>query len=179
MVCPDPDADRPHFTLHRQPLPFVCDTSPRLCSRHAAFPARLRLRTSAGAERASSGHHRAPRGGRQHQFLRSSHGDLGGLELVRIRPLGPCRLRLRGPGRQWDGVPTRLCAQGSLRDGADLPIALRAAKSATMEMGPGETADFIYVPTKPGTMSLEVWTSAGQRVMLPVEVQPRSQPTKR
>jgi len=64
------------------------------------------------------------------------------------------------------------------RDGADLPAALRAPKFATMEMGPGETADFIYVPTKPGTMSLEVWTGAGQRVMLPVEVQPRSQPTK-
>jgi FtsP/CotA-like multicopper oxidase with cupredoxin domain len=65
------------------------------------------------------------------------------------------------------------------RDGADLPIALRAPKLATMEMGPGETADFIYVPARVGTMSLEVWTGNGQRVMLPVEVQPRATPTKR
>jgi manganese oxidase len=64
------------------------------------------------------------------------------------------------------------------RDGADLPLALRAPKLAAMEMGPGETADFLYVPARSGTMSLEVWTGAGQRVMLPVVVQPRSPSTK-
>jgi FtsP/CotA-like multicopper oxidase with cupredoxin domain len=64
------------------------------------------------------------------------------------------------------------------RDGADLPTALRAPKLATMEMGPGETADFIYVPARTGTMSLEVWTESGQRVMLPVEIHPRSRTTK-
>ncbi|HUQ82946.1 MAG TPA: multicopper oxidase domain-containing protein [Gemmatimonadaceae bacterium] len=59
------------------------------------------------------------------------------------------------------------------QDGADLPIALRAAKSALTRMGPGQTADFTYVPTKAGSMMLEVWTEAGQRVMLPVQVQAR------
>jgi len=65
------------------------------------------------------------------------------------------------------------------RDGADLPPALRGARSALMTMGPGETADFIYVPAKPGTMMLEVWIPGGQRVELPVEVQARSSAAKR
>ena len=65
------------------------------------------------------------------------------------------------------------------RDGADLPVALRAPKAAVATMGPGETADFTYVPTSPGTMMLEVWIEGGQRVVLPVEVQARSTVVKR
>ena len=65
------------------------------------------------------------------------------------------------------------------RDGADLPAALRTAKSAVLSMGPGETADFTYVPRQPGRMMLEVWIAQGQRVVLPVEVLPRSEPRKR
>ena len=60
------------------------------------------------------------------------------------------------------------------RDGADLPPALRGAKAAVATMGPGETADFTYVPARPGSMVLEVWTESGQRVALPVEVKARS-----
>ncbi|MGE5732022.1 MAG: hypothetical protein ACM37U_08780, partial [Gemmatimonas sp.] len=60
------------------------------------------------------------------------------------------------------------------RDGADLPAALRAAEPAVVTMGPGETADFTYVPTRPGSMMLEVWIDRGQRVVLPVEVQART-----
>jgi FtsP/CotA-like multicopper oxidase with cupredoxin domain len=60
------------------------------------------------------------------------------------------------------------------RDGADLPLASRDAKAAVVAMGPGETADFTYVPTRPGNMQLEVWITGGQRVVLPVEVQARS-----
>jgi len=57
------------------------------------------------------------------------------------------------------------------RDGADLPAALRQATPAVVSMGPGETADFTYVPTKPGRMMLEVWIGhGGQRVALPVKV---------
>ena len=59
------------------------------------------------------------------------------------------------------------------RDGADLPAGLRAATPAVMTMGPGETADFTYVPTQPGDMMLEVWIRGGQRVVLPVEVRAR------
>jgi hypothetical protein len=65
------------------------------------------------------------------------------------------------------------------RDGADLPLALRAAKPAVMEMGPGETADFTYVPTRPGSMMLEVWIAGGMRVVVPVEVQTRAVQAKR
>ena len=65
------------------------------------------------------------------------------------------------------------------RDGADLPPALRGAKLATVSMGPGETADFTYVPTQPGAMALEVWIDGGQRVVLPVEVQARTVAVRR
>jgi manganese oxidase len=65
------------------------------------------------------------------------------------------------------------------RDGADLPVALRGEKSAVVSMGPGETADFTYVPTRPGSMTLEVWIAGGQRVVLPVEVQARPIAAKR
>jgi FtsP/CotA-like multicopper oxidase with cupredoxin domain len=60
------------------------------------------------------------------------------------------------------------------RDGADLPGGLRTATNALMSMGPGETADFTYVPTQPGRMMLEVWIpNGGQRVALPVVVKAR------
>jgi manganese oxidase len=59
------------------------------------------------------------------------------------------------------------------RDGADLPVALRIRSVAMATMGPGETADFTYVPTRPGEMSLEVWIPNGMRVVLPVTVRAR------
>jgi FtsP/CotA-like multicopper oxidase with cupredoxin domain len=60
------------------------------------------------------------------------------------------------------------------RDGADLPAALRAPTTALLEMGPGETADFTYTPTRPGDMTLEVWIDRGIRIALPVEVVART-----
>ncbi len=60
------------------------------------------------------------------------------------------------------------------RDGADLPPALRTATPAMMRLGPGETADFTYVPKEPGRMVMEVWIDIGQRIALPIEVQPRA-----
>ena len=60
------------------------------------------------------------------------------------------------------------------RDGADLPTALRRVQPAVMRMGPGETADFTYVPTQPGRMMLEVWIEGGQRIALPVNVRARA-----
>ncbi len=65
------------------------------------------------------------------------------------------------------------------RDGADLPPALRVARPATVSMGPGETADFTYVPTQPGRMMLEVWIEGGQRIALPVEVKARVAASRR
>jgi FtsP/CotA-like multicopper oxidase with cupredoxin domain len=61
------------------------------------------------------------------------------------------------------------------QDGADLPLAMRRESVAAITMGPGQTADFSYVPTRPGAMSLEVWVSgpAGQRIALPVIIDPK------
>ena len=60
------------------------------------------------------------------------------------------------------------------RDGADLPSGLRSPRNAMVEMGPGETADFVYTPSSPGPLKLEVWMwPTGQRVELPVIVAPR------
>lgn len=56
------------------------------------------------------------------------------------------------------------------RDGADLPPALRAPKSALASMGPGETADYYFTPPRAGRMMLEVWMDQGPRIVLPVEV---------
>jgi FtsP/CotA-like multicopper oxidase with cupredoxin domain len=64
------------------------------------------------------------------------------------------------------------------RDGADLPVSLRTRAVAITEMGPGETADFTYVPTQPGDLSLEVWIPNGQRIVLPVTVRARRMAAK-
>jgi FtsP/CotA-like multicopper oxidase with cupredoxin domain len=57
------------------------------------------------------------------------------------------------------------------RDGADLPEGLKRSRSSMIQMGPGETADFIYTPPRTGRMSLEVWMwPSGQKVVLPVNV---------
>jgi len=61
------------------------------------------------------------------------------------------------------------------QDGADLPTALRTLKPALARLGPGETGDFTFVPTKAGHMQLEVWMDLGQsRVVVPVEIRERS-----
>jgi FtsP/CotA-like multicopper oxidase with cupredoxin domain len=64
------------------------------------------------------------------------------------------------------------------KDGADLPVALRATGPSLLTMGPGETADFTYVPTALGRMQLEVWTVSGQRAVQAVEVVPRKPATR-
>jgi hypothetical protein len=66
------------------------------------------------------------------------------------------------------------------QDGADVPVALRVSKPGLARLGPGETADFTYVPTKAGEMQLEVWIDGGgHRVVVPVEVRDRQKAEKR
>ena len=60
------------------------------------------------------------------------------------------------------------------RDGADLPPGLRSLTPARLSMGPGETADFTYVPARAVRMTLEVWIGQGQRLELPIIIDPRS-----
>lgn len=42
------------------------------------------------------------------------------------------------------------------KDGADLPLAMQRARAAHVEMGPGQTADFAFTPTRPGVWRMEV-----------------------
>ena len=59
------------------------------------------------------------------------------------------------------------------KDGADLPPAMRVPQAGLAMMGPGETADFLYTPLKPGSMQLEVWMGTWQRIVVPVEIKAR------
>ncbi|HJU66392.1 MAG TPA: multicopper oxidase domain-containing protein, partial [Gemmatimonadaceae bacterium] len=95
-------------------------------------------------------------------------GDTNRLRLVSIHADKILRFRLGDDSTvaRWDPIA---------RDGADLPPALRGMRTATVEMGPGETADFAYVPERPGNMTLEVWMwPTGYRVALPIVVSARS-----
>src|SRR5688572_32353080 len=98
--------------------------------------------------------------------LRMTVGETNRIRLVSIHADHILHFRL--------GTETQSASWKPLaRDGADLPAGLRAATPALMTMGPGETADFTYVPTQPGDMMLEVWIGRGMRVVLPVKVRAR------
>ena len=104
--------------------------------------------------------------------LQMTVGDTNRLRIVSIHADEVLRFRF--------GTETQAARWKPLaRDGADLPVALRAATPALATMGPGETADFTYVPTQPGRMMLEVWIPRGQRIVLPVEVRARRVAPKR
>lgn len=65
--------------------------------------------------------------------------------------------------------------QAMAKDGADLPSALQVTGSARAALGPGETADFVFVPARVGRMTLEVFGRSGMsRVELPIVVASRS-----
>jgi FtsP/CotA-like multicopper oxidase with cupredoxin domain len=99
--------------------------------------------------------------------VRMTVGDMNRIRIVSIHADEVLNFRF--------GTETQVARWKPLaRDGAELPAALRDAKSAVVTMGPGETADFNYMPTRPGSMMLEVWIDGGQRVVVPVEVQERS-----
>jgi FtsP/CotA-like multicopper oxidase with cupredoxin domain len=95
-------------------------------------------------------------------------GDTNRLRLVSIHADEILRFRLGDDSTvaRWDPIA---------RDGADLPPSLRGMRAATIEMGPGETADFSFVPAQPGRLTLEVWMwPNGHRVALPIVVTARS-----
>ena len=55
------------------------------------------------------------------------------------------------------------------KDGADLPATQTAVRPATVLMGPGETADFLFKPTRAGAMKLDVVTQIdGWRITVPL-----------
>ena len=55
------------------------------------------------------------------------------------------------------------------KDGADLPAAMRMSRAAHVEMGPGQTADFTFTPTRPGTWRMEI-RSVETGWFIPLEV---------
>jgi FtsP/CotA-like multicopper oxidase with cupredoxin domain len=100
--------------------------------------------------------------------IRMTVGDTNRLRIVSIHSDEILKFRLGSDSTVAHWTPIA-------RDGADLPPALRVTQRATVEMGPGQTGDFLYVPDHVGTMTLEVWISpAGQRIALPIDVRSRS-----
>ena len=100
--------------------------------------------------------------------LRLVLGETNRIRIVSIHADNILRFRLGDDAASATWTPIA-------RDGADLPSALMQPRRATVEMGPGETADFNYSPTKAGKMMLEVWMwPTGHRVELPVIVSPRA-----
>ncbi len=102
--------------------------------------------------------------------IRMTVGDTNRIRIVSIHADWILRFRLTDDSSVVRWTPIA-------RDGADLPPALRQPTSAFVEMGPGETSDYTFVPTAPGRMTLEVWMwPIGQRVEVPVVVSARSSP---
>lgn len=59
------------------------------------------------------------------------------------------------------------------KDGYELPKAQATQRTANVQMGPGETADFELRPTKPGEWRLEIKTTEpGWYIPLPIIVVP-------
>ena len=99
--------------------------------------------------------------------LRMTVGDTHRLRIVSIHADVILRFRLGDDSTVASWTPIA-------RDGADLPPALSVQKTATVDMGPGETADFNFVPKQAGRMMLEVWIwPTGMRVLVPIIVSPR------
>jgi FtsP/CotA-like multicopper oxidase with cupredoxin domain len=98
--------------------------------------------------------------------LRLTVGETHRLRIVSIHADVPLRFRLGTLSSVSTWTPIA-------RDGADLPAGLQVEGPATIDMGPGETADFNFTPKVVGEQLLEVavWPT-GARVILPVIVQP-------
>ncbi|WP_373059137.1 multicopper oxidase domain-containing protein [Gemmatimonas sp.] len=94
--------------------------------------------------------------------LRLTVGETHRFCLVSINPDWPVRFTLRN-----DAVTARWRAVA--KDGADLPRAMATSRLAMVVMGPGETADFEFTPTVPGTWRLDV-ANDGSGWQIPVNV---------
>ncbi|MBK7596502.1 MAG: hypothetical protein IPJ11_14990 [Gemmatimonadetes bacterium] len=64
------------------------------------------------------------------------------------------------------------------KDGADLPPTMRVSRPAHIEMGPGQTADFEFIPTRPGTWRMEI-RSVETGWYIPLDVIVEAKPAKR
>jgi FtsP/CotA-like multicopper oxidase with cupredoxin domain len=101
-------------------------------------------------------------GRRTPEPLRLTVGETHRLRFVTIHPDWEIQYTLRNDSTtaRWRAVA---------KDGADLPRALATRRLAQVVMGPGETADFEWTPTVPGTWRIDV-ASAGPGWQIPLEV---------
>jgi FtsP/CotA-like multicopper oxidase with cupredoxin domain len=91
-------------------------------------------------------------------------GEVHRLRIVTIHPDWRISFTLRNDSTvaRWRAVA---------KDGHDMPPAQATQRLANVEMGPGETADFEFRPTVPGTWQLEVKTAEpGWYIPLPIIV---------
>jgi len=81
--------------------------------------------------------------------LRLAVGETHRLRIVSLHPDWRIAFTLQNDSTvaRWRAIAT---------DGADLPVAAATERTAHVEMGPGQTADFEFTPTEPGTWRLEV-----------------------
>ena len=106
--------------------------------------------------------------------IRMTVGDTNRLRIVSIHSDELLTFRLGDDSTVARWIPLA-------RDGADLPATLRRAERAAITMGPGQTADFTYVPGRTGAMQLEVWIATpgviATRVAVPIVVEARKERT--
>lgn len=94
-------------------------------------------------------------------------GETHRLRLASIHPDWQIRATLGTEEAAWQWQPLA-------KDGAELPVTLRAPTAATWTAGPGETADFLVTPSTPGEFRLLVRSEdSGWMIRVPVEVKPR------
>jgi len=107
-------------------------------------------------------------GQRQPPPLRLAVGETHRLRLVSIHPDWVVSFSLRNDSTvaRWRAIA---------KDGADLPPALATMRPANIELGPGETSDFEFVPTAQGEWRIEVRSvlSGGWHLVQRVIVEPR------
>ncbi len=102
--------------------------------------------------------------------LRLAVGETHRLRLVSIHPDWAISFTLQNDSTiaRWRPIA---------KDGADLPPAMALSRPARVVMGPGQTADFEFTPTEPGTWQLEMRsTYAGWFIPLSVIVEPKAAP---
>ena len=102
--------------------------------------------------------------------LRLTAGEAHRIRIVTLHPDWRISFTLRNDSTigRWRAIA---------KDGYDLPKAQATDRTANVQMGPGETADFEVRPAKPGEWQLEIKTAEpGWYIPLPVVVVPAGKP---
>lgn len=106
-------------------------------------------------------------GRRSPRPLRLTAGDVHRLRILAVHPDWRIAFTLRSDSSiaRWRAIA---------KDGADLPAAQATERTAHVEMGPGETADFEFAPRTPGRWLMEIKSvESGWYIPLPIIVTDR------